>query len=223
MKPRKIWQNFLRFTGHFFLVLLVNILCKTLRITYSNKSVIEELEAKNKNYVLAFWHGSMLLPWYLHRKKKMVALTSKSKDGDLLAKVLKNWKYRVIRGSSSTGGDVALGIMIDYAKNKRSITITPDGPRGPRHKLKAGAVITAKKSGLPLILAGVGFKKKRSLSSWDKFDVPAMFTKSKIVYSDPLYVSSDLSYEEASRVIEECEVKLNELQVEAEKSVQEII
>ena len=185
--------------------------------------MIEELEAKNKNYVLAFWHGSMLLPWYLHRKKKMVALTSKSKDGDLLAKVLKNWKYRVIRGSSSTGGDVALGIMIDYAKNKRSITITPDGPRGPRHKLKAGAVITAKKSGLPLILAGVGFKKKRSLSSWDKFDVPAMFTKSKIVYSDPLYVSSDLSYEEASRVIEECEVKLNELQVEAEKSVQEII
>lgn len=153
----------------------------------------------------------------------MVALTSKSKDGDLLAKVLKNWKYRVIRGSSSTGGDVALGIMIDYAKNKSSITITPDGPRGPRHKLKAGAVITAKKSGLPLILAGVGFKKKRSLSSWDQFDVPSMFTKSKIIYSNPVYVSSDLSYEETSRVIEQCEEKLNALQVEAEKSVRGII
>ena len=127
MKLRKVKQNSLRFIGHFVLVHLVNVLCKTLRITVKNKIVIDELEKANKNYVLAFWHGSMLLPWYIHRRKRMIALISKSKDGDLLARVLKNWKYRVIRGSSSTGGDVALGIMIDYGKNKHSITITPDG------------------------------------------------------------------------------------------------
>ena len=202
--------------GHFVLVHLVNVLCKTLRITEKNRSVINELEKANKNYVLAFWHGSMLLPWYVHRGKKMIALISKSKDGDLLARVLKNWKYGVIRGSSSTGGDVALGIMVDYGKNKHSITITPDGPRGPRHKLKAGAVIAAKKSGLPLILTGVGIQNKRSLNSWDSFSIPKLLTKATLIYSDPIYISKDSTYEETSKIIDDCEIKMNTLQEEAE-------
>ena len=216
MKFRKVWQNSLRFIGHFVLVHLVNVLCKTLRITEKNRSVINELEKANKNYVLAFWHGSMLLPWYVHRGKKMIALISKSKDGDLLARVLKNWKYGVIRGSSSTGGDVALGIMVDYGKNKHSITITPDGPRGPRHKLKAGAVIAAKKSGLPLILTGVGIQNKRSLNSWDSFSIPKLLTKATLIYSDPIYISKDSTYEETSKIIDDCEIKMNTLQEEAE-------
>ena len=218
MKLRKVKQNSLRFIGHFVLVHLVNVLCKTLRITVKNKIVIDELEKANKNYVLAFWHGSMLLPWYIHRRKRMIALISKSKDGDLLARVLKNWKYRVIRGSSSTGGDVALGIMIDYGKNKHSITITPDGPRGPRQKLKAGAVIAAKKSGLPLILTGVGIQNKKSLNSWDMFSIPKIFTKAVLIHSDPIYVDKNLTYEETSQVINDCEAKMNKLQEEAENS-----
>lgn len=219
MKLRKLRQDILRFTGYFVITYLVDVLCKTLKVTCKNRGVIDALKAENKNFVLAFWHGSMLLPWYTNRKQGMVSLTSKSKDGDLLAKVLKHWKYRVIRGSSSTGGDVALGMMIDYARNKRSITITPDGPRGPRHKMKAGAVITAKKSGLPLILVGVGIKKSRNLSSWDKFEIPGLFTKAVLVYSDPVYVPNDLSYEDTSAVIEKCEILLNKLQEEARNSL----
>ena len=219
MKFRKVRQDILRFLGYFVLTYLVDVLCKTLRITEKNKEAIDELKNQNKNYVLAFWHGSMLLPWYKHRKQNMVALTSKSKDGDLLAKVLKHWKYRVIRGSSSTGGDVALGIMVDYAKNNHSITITPDGPRGPRHKMKAGAVITAKKSGLPLILVGVGIKKNRPLNSWDKFEIPGLFTRTMLIYSDPIYVAHDLSYDDTSGMIEQCEQKLNDLQKIAEESL----
>jgi hypothetical protein len=219
MKFRKVRQDILRFLGYFVLTYLVDVLCKTLRITEKNKVVIDDLKNRNKNYVLAFWHGSMLLPWYMHRKQYMVALTSKSKDGDLLAKVLKHWKYRVIRGSSSTGGDVALGIMVDYAKNNYSITVTPDGPRGPRHKMKAGAVITAKKSGLPLILVGVGIKKYSPLSSWDKFEIPKLFTRIMLVYSDPVYVPHNLSYDDTSKMIEECEQKLNDLQKIAEEGL----
>ena len=117
MKLREFRQDALRVLGNIFLTGLVTVLCKTLRITFVNRSAVEALENKSKNYVLAFWHGTMLLPWYLNRKKNFTALISKSKDGDLLAKILKHWKYEVVRGSSSTGGNVALGIMVDYAKN----------------------------------------------------------------------------------------------------------
>ncbi len=212
MNLRKLKQDTLRFIGNYLLFGVINVLCKTLKISYVNQTVIDELERSGRNYVLAFWHGTMLLPWYLQRKKNIVALTSKSKDGDLLAKILKNWKYQVVRGSSHTGGEVALGILVDYAKNNCSISITPDGPTGPPQKLKAGAVITAKKSGLPIILVGIGFKRKILLRSWDQFQIPKFFTHTNVIYSDPVYVDKNLSYEDTSKMIENCELKLNEIQ-----------
>jgi len=215
MKLRKFRQDTLRFIGNYFLFNAVNVLCKTLRITYVNKNVIDDLDKKGKKYVLAFWHGSMLVPWYLGRHKNFAALISKSKDGDLLARILKSWKYEVVRGSSTAGGNVALGIMVDYAKNNYSIAITPDGPKGPMHKLKAGAVITAKKSGLPLVLVGIGPSKKRILKSWDKFEIPKFFSRVKVVYSNPVFVKNDLSYDETSKMIDNCDQELNKLHDEA--------
>jgi len=215
MKLRKIRQDTLRFIGNYFLLNVVDVLCRTLRITFINKNVIEKLDKDGKNYVLAFWHGSMLIPWYLGRNKNFAALISKSKDGDLLSRILKGWNYEVVRGSSSSGGFVALGIMVDYAKNNYSVAITPDGPKGPIHKLKAGAVITAKKSGLPLVMVGIGHEKKRILKSWDKFEIPKFFSKVKVVYSEPFFVKGNLNYDETSKVIENSEHELNKLHKEA--------
>ena len=216
MKLKKAKQETLRFTGNIILNSMVSILCRSLRVSFKNKQALDELERQKKNYVLAFWHGTMLMPWYLSRNKNFSALISKSKDGELLSKLLKHWNFNVIRGSSSTGGDVALEIMIDFAKNDNSIAITPDGPRGPAHKLKAGAVITAKKSGLPLVLLGVAYKSKKLLKSWDSFQVPFFFTRANVVFSNPIYIDSKLSYEETSKIIERCEIELQKLQFEAE-------
>ena len=216
MKIRKLEQVFLRKLGHYTLFQIVNVLCKSLRITFKNKEVIDKLENENQKFVLAFWHGSMLLPWYLQRYKNFAGLTSKSKDGDLLAKVLNLWSYNVVRGSSSEGGEIALGILLDYAKNGCSISITPDGPLGPYRKMKAGAVIAAKKSSLPLVLVGVVFKSKRNLKSWDKFTVPKLFTKAKVIYSAPIRIDKDLSYNETSKMIDKCEIIFKQIQNEAE-------
>ena len=194
---------------------VVTALCKSLKIEKVNYDAVSKLHREKKNYVLAFWHCTMLLPWYLHGDPSFTALISKSKDGDLLAKILKKWKYNVVRGSSSQGGDVALGIMVDFAKNNFSIAITPDGPRGPSNKFKAGAVVTAKRSEIPLVLVGIGFKNKKFLNSWDKFQIPYFFSRAKVVYSNPVFVDKNLSYDETSEIIKDCEVKLNELQESA--------
>jgi len=216
MNLKESKRGILRFFGDHFLYSLITVLCKSLNIQKQNYEVIENLNSKSQNYVLAFWHGTMLLPWYLHGAPNFAALTSKSKDGDILAKILKKWKYHVVRGSSSTGGDIALEIMVEHAKNKYSVAITPDGPRGPKQKFKAGAVITSKKTGIPVVLVGVGFKRKKILNNWDKFEIPYFLTNAKVIYSEPLYVNSNLSYEETSEIISDCEVKLNELQNQAQ-------
>lgn len=216
MNYKKIKQSILRFTGNYFLANTVNALCRSLSINIINGHILDELKNKNQNFVLAFWHGTMLLPWYLHRNKNFTGLASRSKDGDMLARILKKWNYNVVRGSSSSGGDVALGIMVDYARNKSSIAVTPDGPKGPPRKMKAGAVIAAKRSNVPLVLLGVGYKKKRYLKSWDRFEIPKFFSKVNVIYSDPLLISRELDYDKTSEMIKDCENRLNEIQRAAE-------
>jgi lysophospholipid acyltransferase (LPLAT)-like uncharacterized protein len=156
--------------------------------------------------------GQCWYPGICRRTGIVQHLISKSKDGNLLSRVLKYWNYEVVRGSSSSGGNVALGILVDFAKNKKSVAITPDGPRGPAHKMKAGAVITAKRSGIPLVLAGIAYKKKKILKSWDKFEVPLFFSRANVILSDEIYVKKDLSYNETSELINKCEEGLSQLQ-----------
>lgn len=182
----------------------------------SGDEFITALIKEKKKYVLAFWHGTMVIPWFAHRNLNQLAIISQSKDGDLLAKILRKWNYKVVRGSSSKGGEVALQIMIDHAKHECAVAITPDGPRGPNFKMKAGAVVTAKKSRVPLLLVGAGYKSKIKLHSWDNFEVPLPFSKVHLVYSEPLTIEGNLNRDETSKVILECEEKLNELQKRAQ-------
>ncbi|MFZ5480375.1 MAG: DUF374 domain-containing protein, partial [Myxococcota bacterium] len=54
--------------------------------------------------VCAFWHGDQLPMIALHRGMGLVGVASRSRDGELLARVLARLGYDVVRGSSSRGG-----------------------------------------------------------------------------------------------------------------------
>lgn len=217
MTLKEIKRNVLRNIGNKFLFFAVDVLCKSLRIKVVNGEAIQKSIDEKKNFVVAFWHGSMLLGWFLHKDKNFAALVSKSKDGDLLSNVLTKWNFEVARGSSHIGGKEALEILLKQANEGYSIAITPDGPTGPIYKMKAGAVITAKKAKIPLFLLGISNSKKRKLKSWDGFEIPKFFSKSVAVYSDPIYIDTNLGYDETSEKIEEYEELLNKLQMKAEE------
>jgi lysophospholipid acyltransferase (LPLAT)-like uncharacterized protein len=217
MKLSKTKKNFLRKIGNKLLGIIIDVLCKTLKIKTENRDVIKNLENSGRNFIVAFWHGNMIVPWFIHRKTKIAAVVSDSPDGELLANILKKWKYKLIRGSSNKGGGDVLKLMTQLIKDGFSVAITPDGPTGPLHKMKAGAVVTAKKSGRPLILMGIAYNKKFVLNSWDKFEIPKPFSKVTVIYSKPVIISPDTNYQETSELIIELEKKLNNLKTEAEK------
>jgi lysophospholipid acyltransferase (LPLAT)-like uncharacterized protein len=218
MQYRSIKKKILRFIGNKFARFAVSILCKSLRIEEKNKSSVSSLLEQNQNMVFAFWHGTMLVPWYLVKNFSPSTIISKSKDGDLLAKILENWDYNVKRGSSSNGGKEVLEELIKAAKNNRNIAITPDGPRGPEKVMKAGGVIIAKKVQIPLILIGVDYKIKIALNSWDKLEIPFFFSRANIIYSDPIFIDENLSYEETDNKIKEIGNKLTMIQNKAEQN-----
>lgn len=218
MKLSDSQRNVLRYIGIRFASAAIRFLLITLRIKVINGEAISNLAREKKNFVAAFWHGSMMIGWFLHRSGNAAALVSQSKDGDVLAAILEKWNYNVVRGSSSTGGSDALTAMIFLMREDYSLVITPDGPRGPICKMKAGAVITAKRSNVPFFLVGIGIKNKIILKSWDRFEVPKPFSKVVAIYSDPIFIDENLSYEETNHKILECEELLNKLQKDALKS-----
>jgi len=217
MQFNEIKKKILWSLGNFLSVSIVTALCKTLFIEEDNKASVEQLLENKQNIIIVFWHGTMIVPWFLMRGKNLSTIISKSKDGEILSRLLTKWTYNVRRGSSSKGGKEVLENLIEDAKNFNSIAITPDGPRGPDRVMKAGATVIAKKTGLPIILAGTAYKQRLKLKSWDNFEVPMFFSKACIKYSYPIYVDKNLSYDETDKLINKLGSELNSLQHEMEQ------
>lgn len=219
MKLNNKQKDFLRFIGIKIASSLFNVLLKTVRIKVYNFDVVKKFNEENKNYIVAFWHGSMLIGWYLQKNKKFAALVSKSKDGDVLTTILEKWNFHVVRGSSNKGGHEALDNMIHLIEEYYNLAITPDGPTGPIYKMKPGAVIVSYRTQVPLVLLGIGMKNKWQLKSWDKFEIPKPFSNVVAIYSEPVIINKNQSREKINSIINECEIKLNDLQTEALKNV----
>lgn len=168
------------------LPIAVTLLARTLRFSWSG-------EAVPKRAVIMFWHGTMLSGWFAavrgpvndrssSRATRPIALVSQSKDGNLLASVLSFWGYKLSRGSSKKSGMDALNKAMEAIRSGQAdlLVITPDGPRGPRHRFKRGAFIAASELSLPLYMLEIEHHSKRILKSWDQFEVPLPFSKVSI-------------------------------------------
>ena len=197
------------------------LLCATLRIKKSNSSFFEEHCRSLKPSVIAFWHGSMLVGWFLHRPnngQQVAALVSQSKDGEILSSTLEHWRYTLIRGSSHVGGKEAMQLMVETVKAGNALCVTPDGPTGPRHEMKMGAVRAAQRAQVPLFLVGIAVSRKKMLKSWDQFEVPFPFAKVKACYSDPIIVPPEYQDEKLDDFLRTTEKRFHELHQSAERS-----
>lgn len=205
----KFIDKVLKYIGLKFAKFPATLLMKTLRVEKNGFEEIEDLEMRQKNYVVAFWHGYMLAAWYVFRKKNICAVVSQSKDGEILSNVLKYWKYELIRGSSSKGGKEVLREALNYANNGKIIAMTPDGPRGPIYNFKPGAVIIAQRASIPLFLVAIKYSKFIEFNSWDKFKFPFPFTKVTIKAAGPFLFEKNLSRSEMDEQIKKMENILN--------------
>ncbi|MBM7622929.1 lysophospholipid acyltransferase family protein [Sporohalobacter salinus] len=173
-------------------LILVTVTNLTLRLQVTGEKKVKRLKQQGKNLIFAFWHGKMLVPIYYLRHRGYYGLASRSRDGEYISRVLKKLGWNVVRGSTSRGSVRALLKLIKVLKQGEDVAITPDGPRGPRHTTKAGAVYLAKKSSDSLIIPiGVAFTNKKVINSWDRFNLPYPFTKGSLFFGDPIEVSSD--------------------------------
>jgi lysophospholipid acyltransferase (LPLAT)-like uncharacterized protein len=179
---------------------LTYLLSSTIRWTFIGKENFDTIMS-NTGSVAVFWHGEMLMLPYTHRHKKVAIIISKSKDGDIATAVINRFGFDAVRGSSSRGAETAILETMELLKNKYTIGLAGDGPKGPYHVMKPGPIWFAQKMGMPLIPVTARFKHYVQLKSWDRFLIPMPFTKAVAIYGEPLSMQG-LQRREGMKVVQ---------------------
>lgn len=168
---------------------LVETLGRTWRIEVAEgREHLDALSAGGPPAILAFWHDRVIPGAYFtgacmarRRGVDVTALTSRSGDGELVARIMQRWGARIVRGSSSAGGREAMWALRTLVRRHGSSPIlVPDGPRGPARRLKRGILVLARISGAPVLAMGLASDRHWRLDSWDRMSVPKPFARVRV-------------------------------------------
>ncbi len=110
--------------------LFVNILNWSVRVRFVNKESPDRLASTRENIIYAFSHGDMVPLLHIYRNSGFLIPVSESRDGEIMVRLLRNFGFDVVRGSSKRKGHKALLELISGMKRGRTVTISVDGLRG---------------------------------------------------------------------------------------------
>src|SRR5215213_2232740 len=171
--------------------LLIRAVGSTLRFNVEGREHWDEAARGGRLPIYTFWHDRIFAGTYFFRGRRIVIMTSQSFDGEYIARFIQRLGYGAVRGSSTRGG---VGALVELARLVRKgcpAGFSTDGPRGPRHVAKMGAVLLAKKTGQPVLPFGVNPERFWSLKSWDRMQIPKPFSRVRVRFAPPIRVPAD--------------------------------
>lgn len=143
-----------------------------------------------KQVLVAFWHGRLLLMPHLRPKGRgLHVLISAHRDGLLISETIRRFGVGTVVGSTTKGSLSALKRIFHLVKQGHDIAITPDGPKGPFQVAASGIAHIAARSGLPVLAVTFSATRCRHMQSWDRFLVALPF--STIYFAASLPIASE--------------------------------
>jgi lysophospholipid acyltransferase (LPLAT)-like uncharacterized protein len=205
-RSRRRFRILRRRIGGVFLPPLAPLVLQGLSKTWKVETVGQEhlqraMEAQGR--IGALWHGRMLLAMPGHAGKGHRVLVSPSDDGSLITTLLGRLGYTTVRGSSNKNPARALREILGHLEGGGTIVITPDGPRGPRHKVNPGPAWIARATGFPILPCGFACDRAWRLKSWDRFTIPKLGARVVAVYGELLHVPPTARDEDLHEATEE--------------------
>ena len=181
-------------------LIALKVLARTWRMRVYGAESYLALRRDARPFAFAFWHGTLLPLVWRHRGEGASVLVSLHKDGEIIARVCEALGLRTVRGSTTRGGGRALLGLVRELEAGYEVAVTPDGPKGPRHKFAPGALMAAQRAQAPVVPIGVHCERAWHLKSWDRFMIPKPFARITVVYGDPAYVAGSTPREAADEV-----------------------
>lgn len=175
------------------LAVIYRVWFRTLRFTVINRKHFDRGRKDARRLVIALWHDELFpMPGYNRScKLKLAIVVSQSRDGELIARMLESLGFRTARGSSTRGGLRALVEVRRLMRDEHmDVAITVDGPRGPRHEVKEGAVYLAARTGSLIQPVRAVCNRAKRFKSWDRFQMPWPFSHVQLIFGEPYAIET---------------------------------
>mgnify|MGYP001461816814 CR=1 FL=1 len=199
---------------------ITSLISRSIRWEYLVENEKSNIFNSNKEYIFCCWHNKLFLgPHLLPRNRVINALQSSHSDGMVTSLAFKYLGMNVILGSSKKGGMQAFRKMVKCIKSGESVAITPDGPKGPKEKVKEGIIKLAQiteTSIIPLVWTTNKFK---LINSWDNFVIPYPFSKGVYSFGKPIYVKKQINEYELENARQNLENEIKRLTKEVENKL----
>lgn len=202
----------------------------TTRWTKINRAAVEPFwEPDGGKVIGCIWHGRFALIHKMWSFKPSVPkakmLISQSREGGIVAHTSRTVGAEVIRGSEAKKGSSkpkrGIEAMRDMARHIEGggvMAMTPDGPRGPRMRVKRGPVVLAKIAGAPLLAVTWATSNRVVFDSWDQFVLPLPFGRGALIWGNPIAPPApDANDAEVERVRAALEAEMNRIAAEADR------
>lgn len=188
-----------------------------LRLTHYDRGADPALaDWDGERGIYVFWHEYITFPIACWGNYGVAMLVSQHRDADWLIHAAQALRFDVVRGSSTRGGSQAIRELKRLAAESL-LTITPDGPQGPRRCMAVGPIYLASRLGLPIVPIGFGYDRPYRFRTWDSFAVPRPYSRARAIMGNRIRVAPKLDRDglEAERIA--VERRLCELTIEAER------
>lgn len=179
--------------------------------------VVNQPDDASNPHVYAHWHGDELLLVPVFAGRRYAVMSSRSRDGEWMARLLRRLGYYVVRGSSSRGGAGGLKGLVDAVRQEGlSASLAVDGPRGPVHQVKPGIVALAQATGLSIVPAAGAASRSWSIpGAWNQGFFPKPFSRCVVLFGEAIPVPSECDENERERIRRHVEERLAALKSES--------
>jgi lysophospholipid acyltransferase (LPLAT)-like uncharacterized protein len=192
--------------------LYIRLVRYTGRWRVEGEHIPESFRSAGKPFILAFWHGRLLMMPYCWRRTDLVnMLISGHRDGRLISQTVKHFNIGTVVGSTTSGGAQAMRHLIRLMRSGGIVGITPDGPRGPRMRAGGGTVALARLSGAAIVPATFAASRRRVMGSWDRFVLALPFSRGVFLWGEPIVVPQDADDETLEARRQALEAAMNDL------------
>ena len=179
-------QKFLAYVGYLY-ILFVGL---TSKIEIINEEFSNKMWKEKKPFILAFWHGQLMMIGYVWKSKTVLnMLASSHSDGRFGAYIAGHFNLKNI-SIKAKNKSPSLRQIFKILSNGDYLGVTPDGPRGPNQKVSDGIIKIAINSQVPILPIGFASSKNFNLKSWDSFLITYPFSKCKFIWGDPIIIPS---------------------------------
>jgi lysophospholipid acyltransferase (LPLAT)-like uncharacterized protein len=135
-------------------------------------------------------------------------LATDSKNSEYMARVIRAFGHSKVSGSSSRGTTKATRGMLRALLRKHNVSITPDGPRGPRYKAQPGALWVSVMADSPVVPYHFEASRQWVVNSWDKHKIPKPFSTVHICVGEPWWVSRTALKNDSGTVLTEFDQRM---------------